>query len=173
MPLLVSAVPAAGTVRYSPDMDAPAPPDVEVTTERPYAVASVTIDPIRLSRPLFEIQAELGLFQRAGVSVIAGAGQIRGLPAGELGGQLRAYPLGTFSGGALVALEVLYLEVEPDPSLSWTGGSLSVGGVVGGKHVYANGFTIEGQIGWARLFADGEPNRGVIVQNIGIGWSLF
>jgi len=154
-------------------MDDAAPPDVEVVTERSYALASATIDPFRLTRPMLELQAEVALFQRAGISVIGGVGRIRGLPAGEIGGQLRAYPLGTFSGGMLVAAEVLWLDVEGDPALSWTGGSLSVGGVVGGKHVYENGFTIEGQIGVASLFAEGERDLRVIIQNVGFGWSLF
>lgn len=159
---------------------------------------SLTMSPIHLALPMFEVQGEVLVVRHFGVAAILGVGSITAestdpeidgeqLSAYEAGLQLVGYPLRPFSWLQLGA-EVLWLQVEGEDltsqNLSGSGSGTAIGPFVGFKGVTRGGFTGFAQVGFQSVVAHAEASddagntdsaseSGIIpLLNLNLGWSF-
>jgi hypothetical protein len=184
------SIPPARTVGLAP-FEAEAPPWL-----------TVLFGPFFLSAPVLRLNGEIALADKLGAVVILGVGKPRVIDPGsaleapvttrawllEAGGQLRYYPLGSFTGGAVLGLDASYVAIDSDQLLdvgvSNTTAGLGVAPVVGFKLVTRLGFTIDITAGPRILvfkptpsrvtpddLAD-KPRRALVLFNAQVGWTF-
>lgn len=133
----------------------PPPTSLTAVARKPVPHASVTISPIHLALPVFELAVELPLGRHFGATLIGGAGTIEmfgeRFRAYEAGAQLAWYVTGDFGGGIKVGLESLYVAVEggDGQGVQVLGEGFSTGTFLGWKKVWSSGFTLDLQGGVA------------------------
>lgn len=176
--------PAPGPV-YGPGAGAQEPPPRSV---------SLTLSPIHLIFPVFELTGEVRLTDHFGLAGIFGYGSIEasdGLETHrfkvlEAGGQLAGYVLAPFD-SLHFGVEVLYVNVSGDNrtgTVSGVGEGVAVGPFIGYKLITSVGFTFVAQ-GGAQYMAvraeakdtagntDSAEEKSVIaLLNLNIGWSF-
>ncbi len=184
------------------------PPAVETTEPPPAAAPSpaaqaqapcsglntvaVTISPIHLTMPFYELTGEYRLASQMSAALLAGAGTIDDLSLWEIGAQFRYYVLGDFDHGMQVGAEVLHMGVsasgsEDDIDVSASGAGTSFGGFIGYKFAASYGLTVDIQAGYQymQLSAEAEASDGDIsvsteeseseggaLINLNLGWSF-
>jgi hypothetical protein len=174
-----------------PDEPPMAPPPKE-----PVRYVSVTLSPLHLFSPIFELQIEAKVIPHLGVAVIGGIGSItvddplvgrETFQAYELGGQVVGYPLREFSSLQLGA-EVLWVKVAVDDyggqRISGSANGIAIGPFVGYKFVADIGFTFFVQGGFEYVAAQaeasddegnsasGEQSAFIPLLNLNLGWSF-
>lgn len=166
----------------------------------PRWIFSLTVFPFQIAMPLprmgsvylVELTGEVRAADKVGIAFIAGAGRHSATDTADgftsynlaLDGGLEAryYVLGGFSGGLTIGWE-LYLwdlvEVGTSQGGSSTGAEnrgLTTGPLVGYKHVWPVGFTVDAQLGFGRIvytkgYVFDEPS-GTVLLNLKFGWSF-
>jgi len=158
-------------------------------TESTHAIA-VTISPIHLALPVFEVQVEAKIAPLMSVSGIVGYGSVSvsdGLTddtfdAFELGAQFAYYALGDFDHGLQLGVEALYVGVSADADSEFSGvfgRGLALSPFVGYKVAADFGLTFMAQLGpmFSLISAesgetsDDESVVGVLL-NLNLGWSF-
>lgn len=177
---------------------AEAAPDEAAPDDAP--LVSLTLSPLHLTLPLFEVMGEVRLAPALGASLILGAGQVSieteqgytdeteetDLAAYEVGAQATWYPLDDFESLQLGA-EALYVHVSGEDiqgDVSGVGQGLAVGPYVGYKLLTGVGFTFFAQLGVQRLTvrakaendvgqtADNSSDKWIPLLNLNAGWSF-
>lgn len=164
-------------------------PQTQATTSLPDVSAALTISPFHLVAGMLEVTAEFGLDPKSSVAAIAGAGLTTSsgvaLLEFEVGGQYRKYLTGDWRSGFHVGAEGLGIM----SMLGSTGGAsaslidIRLLPMIGGKHTFGSGFTLEGQFGAGYRFVMGAirgPGGSVAgagtgptaTFNINAGWSF-
>lgn len=134
---------------------------------------ALSVSPIHLLFPVFEVTAELLVSPQFSVALVAGAGSISiettsngdtttdKFTVYELGAQGRYYFYGTAQEGALAGVELMYAHVSGETDgASGVGKGLGVGPIVGYKWVWDSGFFIDLNGGVLFLVAEGEATDG-------------
>lgn len=174
------------------------PPDAPSVRDASYNY-SITLSPLHLINPVFELTAEFQVIPKLGVALIGAYGSQTTevnkndytFPVWELGAQGRYYLLGDFSHGMQLGLEALYLNISDKTytdgiyEIYAYGSRLEFGAFLGYKIATNIGFTFEAQAGakYAKLM-DGalktphaqaaEPVIDTIspLINLNLGWSF-
>jgi hypothetical protein len=156
---------------------------------------SLTISPIHLAFPVFELTGEYALSPKFGAAGIFGIGSITTpdaynkdvkMPILELGGQAAYYLLGSFRHGLQVGGELLWIKVSPpkDEGVTVAANGIAVGPMIGYKWAAGFGLTLLVQGGYEFLFAqakatnangeeiEASADSGVPLINLNIGWSI-
>lgn len=190
-----SPPPAAASPAPAPASDAPAllPP-----AAAPLRQLSLTMSPLHLILPVFEVTAEYALQPKVGVALIAGYGSVKAndldasaesIDVFEIGAQARYYLLGDFEHGLQLGAEAVYLKASTSTSSSGqtiqaTGEGLSAGAFIGYKVVSSMGFTFDAQLGqqYAGVGAKATSSSGQSAStndaswspllNLNVGWTL-
>lgn len=152
---------------YPPGYAYPLPPKPE---PEPVRNVSLTLSPIHLLLPIFELTAEARVVDHFGLAVLGGfgsvtaennAGESEKFSAYEVGGQALWYPMKPFHGLHLGA-EALYLKIASDDmndgQVRGTGTGLAVGPLVGYKVLTSGGFTFVAQGGVEYVAIQAEAN---------------
>lgn len=152
---------------YPPGYAYPLPPKPE---PEPVRSVSVTLSPIHLLLPIFELTVEARVVDHFGLALLGGFGSVTAennlgesekFSAYEVGGQALWYPMKPFH-GLHVGAEVLYLKVESDDMndgrVSGTGTGLAVGPLIGYKVLTSGGFTFVAQGGVEYVAIQAEAN---------------
>ena len=157
---------------------------------------SITLSPIHLILPIFELNAEIRAGDFLGIGIIGGIGQIsvenslgqkEKFSAYELGAQLNIYPLKPFE-SLHFGIEALYLRVATEDradTISGVGEGLAIGPMVGYKLITSGGFTFVAQGGVEYVViqaeaedsstgqqAQDEGSRVIPLLNLNLGWSF-
>ncbi len=138
---------------------------------------SLTISPFHLLNPQLHVTGEVRLAPKVSTAAMVGAGRItdEGEEFGiwEAGGQLRAYPFGTFARGLMVGADVGYVDVdgEPQNAMTYLVGTRA-GGFLGYKTILRSGFTAEGQLGPVYVWGIGDRTEWQTLVNLKVGWSF-
>jgi hypothetical protein len=155
---------------------------------------SLTLSPIHLLFPVFELMAEVRVADHFGVAVLGGAGrmsatvgdEVVSFSVQELGGQFIGYPLDAFD-GLMLGAELLYARVEGDVdggNVKGIGAGLAAGPLLGYKYLSSGGFTlfIQGGFEYVLLTAESsdgsgttasaEDSRFIPLLNFNLGWSF-
>ena len=162
---------------------------------------TLSFSPLHLILPVLELQAELRLGRYVGLTAFGGVGRVtvevqdsydprdsddETLTLYEAGATLSFYPLEPFEGLTLGA-ELDWVHVSSDDigdeSVEGLATGLSVGPLLGYKHISAAGFTVVVQGGVARiaLHAEASDEAGteeeddeqwVPILNLNLGWSF-
>ncbi|MBU1218308.1 DUF3575 domain-containing protein [Myxococcota bacterium] len=155
---------------------------------------SITISPIHLVLPAFEVTAELKVAPKIGIAGVIGFGTItveddygdeNTFKFYELGAQFRYYAIGSFKSGLHFGVETTYIHVSGEiDDVQGVGTGLAIGGFVGYKHTFSFGLVLEGQIGYQVVAynahaSDDNGNsdsasdsKGSILLNLNIGYSF-
>ncbi len=141
------------------------PPPPPAPPPEPVRNVSLTLSPVHLLAPVFELTGEVRVVNHFGVAAIGGYGSLtvegERFKVWEVGGQLLAYPMNPFHGLHLGA-ELLYVKVDADDLQSGTvrgsGNGLAVGPLVGYKVLTAGGFTFVAQGGVQYIAARAEAS---------------
>lgn len=146
------------------------PPPPRPPPPEPVRSVSLTLSPLHLILPVFELTAEVRVVDHFGLAVIGGygsvtvednLGQSEKFSAWELGGQAVWYPMKPFD-GLHVGAELLYLKVESDDlqdgEIRGAGNGLAVGPLVGYKLLTSGGFTFVAQGGLEYVAIEAEAN---------------
>jgi hypothetical protein len=181
---------------------APPPPTV-AQPPPPAAPRDVTLSfsPLHLFLPALELQAELRLGSFIGLTAFGGVGRVtvevpdsydpretddETLTLYEAGAVLSFYPLEPFESLTLGAeLDWVHLSSDDigDENIRGVATGLSVGPVLGYKHISASGFTVVVQGGVARIAVHAEASdevdteedddeQWVPILNLNLGWSF-
>jgi hypothetical protein len=156
-------------------------------------VVSLTVSPVHLVLPLFEVTAEARLVPGLGAAAIVGAGSLAidandpsvdGDRASvyELGAQVVGYPIAPFRSLEL-GVEAVWLHAslpeEAGVHVSATGQGLAVGPFLGYKVLTSGGFTfvVQGGAQYLALRAESseqsaEDKRVIGLVNLNLGWSF-
>jgi hypothetical protein len=173
--LLCLLLPYAAAAQATPQTTAGSPPvgDPSVPLPRsPRWVFSLTVFPFQIAQPLasfyvlpVELTGEVRAADKIGVAFIAGAGRntktdtadgltidYLGLDAGL---EARYYLLGDFSGGLTLGWELYFWDVLAVETVTLDGSNygaehrgLTTGPLVGYKHIWPVGFTVDAQLGF-------------------------
>lgn len=158
---------------------------------------SLTMSPLHLALPMLELNGELKLANKFGMSLIGAYGRPRVVAtysdgtkenytfsAYELGGQCVFYPIGNFRHGMQLGAEVLYVKVLGNiDNVSLEGAGLGVGPFIGYKLIFDNGITLNAQLGVERLFlrasasdssssANANDKKTTALLNLNVGYSF-
>jgi len=157
--------------------------------------ASLTISPVHLVLPIFELTGELRVVDHVGLALIGGYGSVTAesstrtekFTAYELGGQAVWYPMKPFHGLHLGA-EFLWVKVKADDlnggEVKGVGTGAAVGPLVGYKVLSDGGFTFVAQGGVQYIAVQAEANdssgnsstaddsRWIPLLNLNLGWSF-
>ncbi len=155
---------------------------------------SVTVSPLLLILPVFEVTAEYAVMPDLGVAGILGIGQVSvesslgddsQFTVFEIGGSVRYYAIGSFRHGMQLGLEALYLQVSGSmDNAIGVGKGLSVGPFIGYKYIASFGLTVDlqGGVGYTLLGAEASNDQGdsasnsdsqlLPILNINLGWSF-
>lgn len=155
----------------------------------PEVSTALTISPFHLIAGMLEVTGEFALGPKSSAAAIAGAGLSAGSGVAalqfELGGQYRQYLTGDFRSGFHVGAEGLGIM----SMIGTTGGAgasiieIRLLPMIGAKHTFGSGFTLEGQFGAGYQFVMGAisgPGGSVsgaatgptAMLNINAGWSF-
>jgi hypothetical protein len=164
----------------------------------PVRYVSVSLSPLHLLSPIFELHVEAMLTPHLGVAVLGGIGSIgvespdpaingEKFTAYELGAQIVGYPLKEFSSLQLGA-ELLWLKVATenfaDTDISGTASGVAVGPLVGYKFIADIGFTlfVQGGVEYVVASAEASDTQGnsataedsawIPLLNFNLGWSF-
>ncbi|TNF23677.1 MAG: hypothetical protein EP329_26910 [Deltaproteobacteria bacterium] len=151
---------------------------------------AITISPIHLVLPVFEVQAEIRATEQVSASVILGFGSVKvsdgfttdSFSVFEIGGQVAYYALGDFDHGLQLGAELLYLGVSAEAGSEFEGvfgRGLSLAPFVGYKVAADFGLTFCAQIGPAIFLvsaqsdtaSESDSDVGVML-NLNLGWSF-
>jgi hypothetical protein len=161
---------------------------------------SLTLSPLHLVAPIFEVTGEYRVARGFGAALIGGVGQLRvdvpetdteaaheaKLGAYEIGAQGAWYPLEPFESLEL-GVEVLYLYLDArdiTADISGSGEGLAAGPFVGYKFMLDVGFTGFAQLGGEYLTARGSTHdsegqsteqtgsKWIVLLNLNLGWSF-
>jgi hypothetical protein len=156
---------------------------------------SLTMSPIHLLLPVFELMLEARPVDHLGLALIGGAGSVKSssssgsekFSAYELGAQVVWYPMKPFH-GLVVGAEALYVKVESDElsegEVRGSGTGLAVGPLVGYKVLTSGGFTFVAQGGLEYIAVQAEASdkagnsseaddsRWIPLVNLNLGWSF-
>ena len=191
--LSVSPLLAQGADGLPPEMQPPMQPPIADGYQGP--LVSVTISPIHLALPVFEVTAEYRIEPRVGVAAVAGYGNVSTAPEGggedisvavfEIGAQANYYLLGDFDHGLQLGAEVLYIGGSAEEgNVSAVASGLAMGPFAGYKVAADFGLTFVFQLGaqFVTLKADAEATTGetatksesntIALLNINLGWSF-
>lgn len=169
-------------------------------TVAPSALAhslALTISPLHLISPIFEVTGEVRLADRFGLALIAGAGSMESevtdafggtatesFAVWEAGASARYYLLGDFDHGMQLGAELLYVNVDVDgETVSGTGNGLAIGPFIGYKVSSGIGFTFDSQLGFQYLTSGAEAESGgetaesddsavIPMLNLNVGWAF-
>lgn len=195
--VVLGATGLAGTARAAaPEPEIPPPP---AKPEKPTRLASITLSPLHLILPMFELTAELSVVPHFGVAILGGIGSVaiesndptidgERFQAYEVGGQLLGYPLEPFQ-SLVVGAEVLWVHVSLDEDigtstrLTGSGQGVAVGPLIGYKYMARSGFTMFVHGGVQYMVAQAEADDGGGVEeeederfipllNLNLGWSF-
>jgi hypothetical protein len=180
---------------YPPPAYAPAPVPIP-PPEEPARRVSLTISPIHLLFPVFELNVEVRLVDHLSIAAIGGYGSItleNSLGEGttfdvyEVGGQITGYPLKSFESLQLGA-EFLYAHVSSDDinetSTTGVGIGYAIGPFIGYKLMTDGGFTfvVQGGVQYFNASAQAENTSGnsaqeeekhvIALLNLNLGWSF-
>lgn len=175
----------------------PPAPTVVAAPAPPLPRVALTISPLLLFLPIFELTGEVRLDQRVGVGLVAGYGKVTiddpdvqggklTLDVVEAGAQFRYYVVGDFRHGMQLGAEALYLNVSGGAgTISAVADGLSLGPFVGYKFTSASGFTFDSQLGAARVGvaasaknsattqkANASDSKWTLLLNLNVGWSF-
>ena len=194
--LLLTVVLAAGTARAADDEpnsprkqarhphddDEPDSPHAQVQQPGPRTpqTVAITFSPLALMSPVLEVTAEFRAAESTSFALVAGAGQIKqaGVSADllELGGQVRAYPVGDFHNGLEIGLAAVYAHLSGTGQTSGVFDGLAAGPFAGFKLTAPSGPTLEGGLGLLVLLSDdGKGNSSPPVARVlllNVGWSF-
>jgi hypothetical protein len=167
----------------------------------PHWVFSLTVFPFQIVMPLsrmgyvfpVELTGEVRATDKIGIAFIAGAGRRTdtdttdgftivdlGLDAGL---EARYYLLGDFSGGLILGWKLYLWDLVEVTTLAQNGSTtgaenrgLTTGPVVGYKHIWPVGFTVNALIGYGHIFYTkgyvfDEPS-GTVLLDLKVGWSF-
>ena len=159
---------------------------------------SITLSPLHLISPIFELEVEAQIVPHFGAAIIGGIGSITTEPtvsglaaqkfsAYELGAQLVGYPLQPFSslqlGGELLWIKVS-TETFQGQQIRADAGGVAVGPFIGYKLLTKVGFTFFAQGGFQYVVvkADAADDQGntasadksafIPLLNLNVGWSF-
>lgn len=139
---------------------------------------SITISPFHLLNPELHVTGEFRLAPKMSVSAMLGAGRItdegRTCNIGEAGGQIRYYPLGSFSHGMMLGVDAGYVDIDAriENPIAYLVG-VRAGGFIGYKYSTKIGFTAEFQIGPIYLWGESEDTSELqTLLNLKVGWSF-
>jgi hypothetical protein len=158
----------------------------------PIHQVSLTVSPLHLFLPFFELQGEYAVSRNVGVALIAGIGSVSLTDDGsetsffiwELGAKVAGYVVGDFEEGLQVGLEALYLKVSAEAADDFASGSVfgngfSLSPFIGYKLIADFGLTFEAQLGPAFIFASAESETESAsdfaigpMLNLNLGWSF-
>lgn len=197
-------LPCAAAAQATPQSTASSPPvgDPSVALPRtPRWVFSLTVFPFQIAPPLprmgsvflVELTGEVRAADKISVAFIAGAGRHTDIDTADgftfdnlaldAGLEGRYYVLGDFSGGLTVGWELYFWDLLEVSTIVSNGSStgaenrgLTTGLLVGYKHVWPVGFTVDAQIGEGRIvytkgYVFDEPSDTVLL-NLKVGWSF-
>lgn len=195
--------PAAPAVTSQPN-SAPPPtseqqPPPPPSPASPPHVASITLSPIHLIFPVFEVTAEYAVSPRMGVALIGGYGSLpiktsttssvgtvtttEHIKIWELGGHFNYYVVGSFEHGMQLGAEVLYVGASSDASSSHTAvtaAGLALGPYAGYKIITRVGFTFEANLGFQYVTLQAHDDTSSAKQesvipllNLNVGWSFL
>lgn len=169
----------------------PAPMPVVTAPPPPLPAASLTISPIHLLMPVFELTAEFRGSEHLGLAVVGGAGSIKAADLDtrfgvyEVGGQVRYYLTGDFRRGLELGAELIYLHVSGSlGDVSGVGEGIGVGPFLGYKLGTMAGFVFDAQLGAERVgiaasshdssgsAGSASEQRWIPLLNLNIGWSF-
>ena len=163
--------------------------DADSVEDAPHQVA-LTISPLHLIIPMFELTGEYAVTNRLGLAGVLGLASVRSTSAGvtesalvfELGAQARYYLVGNFNHGMQLGAELMYVGGSSGGSASGVGstaGGILVGPFVGYKIAAKFGLTFEIQGGVEYLTVTGSSAGGnatisglIPLVNINLGWSF-
>ncbi|MBU1240113.1 porin family protein [Myxococcota bacterium] len=139
-------------------VSAPGPVVAPVVQQRAdLPTLSITISPLLLILPIFEVTAEMRINPQMGVALIVGGGKVTveealredyTVTVYEIGAQYKYYVLGNFKSGLHLGAEMMFLKASGDVNgTSAVAGGLSMGAFVGYKHTFSFGLTLEAQLG--------------------------
>lgn len=166
------------------------PGDPEVATQDEGHSFSLTISPLHLILPVFELQGEVRVGDQVGVSGILGFGSVTvtdglsndSFTVFEVGGQFTYYVLGDFDHGLQLGAEVLYLGVSASADSQFGGvfgRGLSLAPYVGYKVSTDFGLTFQAQLGPAFFVVSAQSNTDTasdsavgVMLNLNVGWSF-
>lgn len=156
---------------------------------------SLTAQPLHAVVPALEITGEFAMSRNLGVSAIAGfgvptakddQGDKFSVPQLELGGQVLAYPFGSFRHGMQLGAEALWVKffLPEHKGVTANGNGLILGPLAGYKWAARFGLTFSAQGGWGFMFfkakaknsngeeveASGDDSGPIINGNM--GWSF-
>ena len=155
------------------------PPPIPPRPPRKVRHVSLTLSPIHLLFPVFEITAELRLANHVGLSVVGGIGSIGFTESGscssgicqpdtkvrasvqELGTQLVFYPLQAFDGLVLGAeLDWVHLSVnDTGNNVTGVGAGTAFGPLIGYKWIFECGFTLFAHVGVQHVWAQADASQ--------------
>jgi hypothetical protein len=134
---------------------------------------ALSVSPLHLAFPVFEVTAELLVSPQFSVALVAGAGTISvettesgetssdKFTVYEVGAQGRYYFYGTAQEGALAGLELMYAHVSGETErATGVGNGLGVGPIIGYKWVWDSGFFIDLNGGVLFLAVQAEATDG-------------
>lgn len=156
---------------------------------------SLTISPLHLAMPVFEVTGEYALAPDFGVAAIGGYGSMeleysdgtsKDIPVLELGAQAMYYAWGDFNGGMQVGAELLWLKVfmPEERGVTVSANGVAVGPMLGYKWVTSFGLSFVVQGGYQFLFAqakgkdatgrevESSADTGIPLLNLNAGWSF-
>jgi len=151
---------------------------------------AITISPIHLILPVFELQGEFRVGEQVSVSAILGFGSVSvtdsfdtdRFSVFEIGGQFAYYALGDFDHGLQLGLELLYLGVSADADSEFGGvfgRGLAASPFVGYKVAADFGLTFCAQLGPALFLVSAESDETTesesavgVMLNLNLGWSF-
>jgi hypothetical protein len=167
----------------------------------PRWVFSLTLFPFQIAMPLprmgsvylVELTGEVRATDKIGVAFIAGAGRHTDTDTADgvtfydlaldAGLEARYYLLGDFSGGLTLGWELYWWDLVEVATTTQDGSStgaenrgLTTGPLIGYKHVWPVGFTVDAQLGYGRIaYTKGsvfdEPSNTVLI-DLKFGWSF-
>ncbi len=161
-------------------------------------IVSITISPVHLVLPVFELMGEYRLQDKIGAAVIVGFGSIEidpilgGPPTSfsifEGGAQLQYYLLGNFDHGMQLGAEAVFVQVSGSVgTVTGLGQGLVAGPYIGYKVAADVGFTFNAQLGYqvglisasaedtsdgSSSSASGEESASGPLLNLNVGWSF-
>jgi hypothetical protein len=159
------------------DPPAESSPPARAQKVEPWHRLTITISPLHLTRPIFEMTSEARLAPRLGAAVITGIGSI-GTDTNRarywnVGGQFITYPFGTFENGVQLGFEAQYIGLSGSrQAMNLVDGavnSVNLAPFVGYKIVTSFGLSLHIQSGVAYATAPGKFGA---LFNAGLGWSF-
>ncbi|TXD41263.1 hypothetical protein FRC96_04560 [Lujinxingia vulgaris] len=145
---------------------------------------AITLSPLHLAVPLFEVTYEYRVVDRFGLAAIFGLGSSEGVLAFETGVQANLYIVGDFDHGMQLGAELVSLSASSNANnVSSTASGLSAGPYLGYKVAGSSGLTFMAQVGYqitsvaaqassgGFTASDSRSGSGVLL-NLNLGWSF-